>query len=147
MRLADLVCRACNKTFANFEGCEICKPAKDNLVYPELDERIDAFSLSKQSARIIGQLLDRLEADIDNHNLQTFHPGWAKDVSLLSRALAVLLNEIRKYEQSGALEATKLSFEDKAQLMLQWVESLPPEPRRALLQQTNQLLLEGAIEH
>lgn len=145
MRLADLTCRLCNNTYAVVTGCEVCLPAKEQMVTPEFDGAIDAHSLSKQGAKIIGMLLDRLEYDISKADLKSFYPNWAKDASLLSRALATLLNEIRKFEVQGALDAAKLTYEDKRQLFKQWVEGLPLEQKRFIATELAPLLSWDAL--
>lgn len=129
MRLSDIQCGECKATLVMVEGCEVCKPFKEGMEIPETDNALQAYSLAKQGTKIIGMLLDSLEKDIYKHHLKTFYPNWAKDASLLSRALATLLNEIRKYEQTGALEAARLTFDDKWTLLMQWIESLPQEKR------------------
>lgn len=148
MRLSDVVCGECQATLVLLDGCEVCLPFKEKMDVPETDNTVEVYSLAKQGTKIIGMLLDSLERDIYKHHLKAFYPNWAKDASLLSRALATLLNEIRKFEQTGALEAAKLSFDDKRALFLQWAESLPVEQKLLLFKETSSMLrlLESSFE-
>ena len=107
------------------DGCDVCDMFKQKLAVNN-EQGVEAYSLAKQGAGIIGTLLNRLEHDINNHELHTFHPGWAKDASTLTRALASLMNEIRKYEESAAGKASKFSFGEKLDGLMQWLYTLPP---------------------
>lgn len=140
MRLTDIVCGRCQKSYHVRPGCGVCKPAKECLYLVSIDEGSGLSSTVNQSLRLLRLNLDRLEKDMEeNSNLESgeglgkFYPPHAKEAAALARALAIVGGEARKLEHKEGQDFLKMTMEERAKLLVKFTEELPPDSRSKLL--------------
>ena len=113
-------------------GCAICLTVKPHLMPAEAADE-DSVSLA-QLANETQALLRRQLVQLKGLQKTTagYDAGLAKEARELSNALAKLLDSSRKVIQDGADAVDAMSFQEKANLMVEFFGSLPPAYRRQL---------------
>ena len=137
MRPHDIVCRCCQERYNSTEfGCDICLPAKTNIIWPEHDLPM-LESVLAQSLRTVTELADDLEADIKDARKtrgRKCFPDHVKAAKMLADANTSLVGEARKLRKEEAQTVKNLSWDEKAELMVGTVEAMPDEKRRVFLE-------------
>ena len=108
-------------------GCEVCKPAKATIETPSgstminagrsalemLEAQLDDLRYEKKRLRTGGQV-GRFDKQLMNQELAC------------AKALAILLEHIRKQERKETKEADDMTPEEKLEVFLDMIETLPP---------------------
>lgn len=133
MRPHDIKCRLCGHRYNDPSGCEICEPAKRNIIWPESDMPI-LESLAAQGIRLIEENMNRLENDMRASTSALPYEKHIKHACDLNRALTAILGEARKLEDKARQEVSNKSLAEKAEMMLDWlVYELPQEHQEKFL--------------
>lgn len=123
-------CSACKTLYRDeYKGCEICGPAKDNIETPGGSDVINA---GRQALAMLESQMDDLR--FEKHRARTgpektvgrFDRALMKAELDCAKALSILLEHLRKQEKREAVEADQLSPEEKLEVFLDMVETLPP---------------------
>ncbi len=117
------------------EGCATCEQAKLYIRWPEDPVgQITLDSISQQALRILALNQDRLERELREAPVKCFHPELSKDAGALARAIATLTDSKRKLDESAASDVRQMTLEQRCELMLDWLDQLPLEKRKRMLQ-------------
>ncbi len=122
-------CRKCKTYYREPDfGCEICKPAKENIDTPRGSDAVNAGN----------RALEMLEEQIDDlrHEKRRLREGKLNvgrfDQKLMNqelacaKALSILLEHIRKQQKKEQVEVSEMTPEEKLEVFLDMVETLPP---------------------
>ena len=142
MHLADVYCRCCGMAFNLEFGCEICNPARKNLVKPDQlssFHKTNSGSLLNQTLRILTLSADRLENEMHrgmheddtgskiNPASSRYYREHGREAMSLAKSAAALIDAARKYEKQEAENVDAMSLEQKLELVLTMLEDFPPD--------------------
>ena len=130
--LSDIKHRLCGTTLLDPGGCEVCKPLKGNLVYPDGDD-LDVLATSRKAARLLTTVLGRLEGQLLESTARAYEKHWAKDSAIVANSLARVVDSLRKYEGDVSLMADSLSEQQQYDLLTHWAKHLPKERKEKLV--------------
>jgi len=124
-------------------GCVICLPIRKNLtILGEIDE--DRPSLSSVSNEMIILLKTQLKiikkALSEDDNI----PRVETRLLALANTLAKVLESARKLQDDGISAVEQMSFNEKAEMFIEWISNLPPSFRLALRDKWDQWELQEA---
>lgn len=129
----SLACRGCRHLLTSDAGCVLCLPVKPHLVVSsQVDE--DAVPL----ATVAGEAVSVLRKQLTHvRNEARKNPQYdvllANEARAIANTLAKLLDSARKVVQDGADAVEAMSFQEKANLFLEWTRTLPGAYRRKLI--------------
>jgi hypothetical protein len=135
MRAKDIICRLCRVRYNEREGCDVCAPAKRAMILP--DKEIPVLeSVAAASIFALEQEVDHLRRHLTECRDQGKQPSAEalKVFADLQRTLVGALREARQIERANAATVAKLSYSQKVELILEFIEDLPAEHQEALVQ-------------
>ncbi len=124
-----LACRACRIPISASHGCQICETVRRNLVVVGEDDE-DRPSLSGTAAELVAVLRDQTRNVRERLKLNPLSMTDEKRALSLGNTLAKVLESSRKLMQDGKDAVENLSFQERAELFVGWVVSLPPAYRQ-----------------
>jgi hypothetical protein len=123
-------CTKCDTYYRELDwGCEICKPAKSSMVTPRGS---DAINASRRALEILEQQMDDLQHEKkrqrmgDKPAVGRFDKALMKAELDCARTLSVLLEHVRKQVNKEAVAAEDLTPEERLDVFLDFIETLPP---------------------
>lgn len=142
----DILCRTCGKDYSIPEGCAICVEAKANIVWPGMQESVNAdlVAVSRRVVRMLDKQQKRLAREMDDS--MGYHTEHTKECSLLARSIASILTEARKLEEREEKRVQQGGFDDQLGIFLTWLAGLPREYRTKALGGMERLLLPAGSE-
>lgn len=120
------------------EGCAICSDIKKNLVVEGDTENVPLARLAGDTIRLLKTDLYRLQ--ILQAKGRVYNPTEAAEARRLSGAIAKLLDSTRKVVQDGVDAVEAMSFQERAEVLVAWFESLPPAYRRKIFEDLARLV-------
>ncbi|RMF63205.1 MAG: hypothetical protein D6746_03210 [Bacteroidetes bacterium] len=138
MRLTDLQCRICRERYHLEDvGCDICKPAKRNLIVPE-EDLSDLESSVAHSMRVLQELTYRLETAMHKgygrRGTKIIDESHVRMAKTIASGVALLAGEQRKIYRDRQNQLRNLSLEKRLELFLEWLVDLPQEYRQMALE-------------
>lgn len=129
-----LACRGCRHQLTSDAGCALCLGVKPHLVVSAaVDE--DAVSLATVATEAVSILRKQMaHVKTQVRSMPTYDPLLAQEARAIANTLAKLLDSARKVVQDGADAVSAMSFEERANLFLEWTGSLPGVYRRRLIE-------------
>ncbi len=142
MRPSDLLCRLCRTSYGIQElGCATCIPAKRNIMWPDATaDHVQLHGPAQQALRLLESNMDRLEASMKTDKLQKFSPDWARAANANAAAMAKLVAEMRKLEESALRKTKNLSHEERAEIFVEMFRDLPREHQVETLRQCDEIV-------
>lgn len=109
-------------------GCEVCKPAKQAI---ETQRGSDAINAGRAALEMLEAQLDDLRYEKKRLRAQPgtvgrFDKQLMNQELACAKALSILLEHIRKQEKKETMEADSMTPEEKLEVFLDMVETLPP---------------------
>lgn len=109
-------------------GCETCKPAKSCIETPSGSTVINA---SRRALEMLEQQMDDLQyekkrARQGEKQVGRFDKQLMKAELDCAKALSILLEHVRKQERKETKEADDMTPEEKLEVFLDMIETLPP---------------------
>lgn len=139
-----LACRACRRPLVAEGGCAICTDIKRNLVVEGDTENVPLAKLAGDTVRLLKTDLYRLE--LMQAKDRVYNPTLAAEGRRLSGAIAKLLDSTRKVIQDGVDAVEALSFQERAEILVAWFETLPPAYRRKIFEDLAKLVGPPVVE-
>jgi hypothetical protein len=127
MQPSDIKCRCCGEHYNLEIGCDICIPAKTNIIWPEVYLPI-LESILEQNIRINQECANDVETEIKERRR---NKRTGADIRLinaaqkLSNANTGLVSEARKLRKEAAADVASLSRGQKIELLMGFVDALP----------------------
>lgn len=121
-------CKKC-KTYYRDEdfGCEVCKPAKANIDTPRGS---DAVNAGNAALEMLESQLDDLRFEKrrmrEGNAIGRFDQKLMNQELACAKALSILLEHIRKQQKKEQVEVGEMTPEEKLEVFLDMVETLPP---------------------
>lgn len=144
-----LACRGCRHILASDAGCALCLPVKPHLVVVSAvdEDSVPLATVASEAVSLLRKQLTHLKSQA------RLNPGYnaieANEARAVANTLAKLLDSARKVVQDGADAVGAMSFQERANLFMEWTGSLPGAYRRKLIEQLlsqNQAKLDSATE-
>lgn len=135
-----LACRLCRVPLnapLETECCPVCKPIRPNLVVVGEDEE-EAPSLAGVGNESLNAVRDQIRY---HKGILKTNPGNGKvEQKLVSciNALAKLTGEVRKLQDDAHKTVAAMSFAERLEMFIDWIFTLPPAYRTALLERVDQ---------
>lgn len=128
----SLSCRGCRHELVSDAGCALCLPIKPHLVVTAAVDD-DAVPLAVVATEAVSMLRKQLTVCKQKLKLTPQDADVAFEVRTIANTLAKVLDSARKVVQDGADSVGSMSFQEKANLFLEWTASLPGAYRRKLI--------------
>lgn len=126
-----IACRGCRHPITADQGCALCSPVKKHLVVEgEDEETVPLAKMAGETLRLMRTDLKRLQkiqAKADEYNA-----AQAMEARRIAGAISKLMDSARKVIQDGVDAVEAMSFQERAELLVSWFESLPPAYRRKI---------------
>lgn len=120
MSIEILACRGCRHPLSSDAGCELCLGVKRHLIVQSADD--DSVPLHVIATETVAVLRTQLKGTKD-----------ANEQRAIASTIAKVLDASRKVIQDGADAVEAMSFQEKAQLFLDWTAGLPGAYRNKLV--------------
>lgn len=122
----------------------MCQDMKRNLVVEGDTENVPLARLAGDTIRLLKTDLYRLQ--LLQAKDKNYNAVLASEARRLSGAIAKLLDSTRKVIQDGVDAVEALSFQERADILVAWFESLPPAYRRKIFEDLARLVGPPVIE-
>ncbi len=127
-------CRGCRNPIHSGASCALCQGFKKNLVLlgdSPVDDGVDLGDMATETLRLQQSILRGLR--LQQKALPQGAPVPAellRAVNSLSRTIANMVDATRKVRQEGVAAMQGMSFQDKLDLFIGWLEELTPVHRK-----------------
>jgi len=149
MRPHDIQCRCCHERYNSTEfGCDICLPAKQNIIWPEADLPL-LESILAHSIRLVSELAEDLEHEIKAARKKRGRMAYLEHVKIakmLSDANTTLVAEARKLRKEESQVAKNLSWDQKAEMIVNVVDTMPSDKRANFLRRLTSRIMATEAE-
>lgn len=115
-------CRLCGYQLKSSDGCDVCLPLKNVLVWPVVSDEnneISATEVIKTTLRALKRRLRRLEREIVSEDRGDYDPRLTRDLTSVGRTLKELAAEQRKLEDREEDHYQNLGIEGRMQLYVE----------------------------
>lgn len=129
-----LSCRGCRHLLTSDAGCALCLGVKPHLVVSaSVDEdSVPLATVASEAVSILRRQLIHLKGAIKLS--PEYDYGQASEARAVATAIAKLLDSARKVVQDGAEAVGAMSFQERANLFMEWTSSLPGVYRRKIIE-------------
>lgn len=113
------------------------------------DAGVDLLGLAQKAIRLMDINLDRLERDMTESvggRSDHYYPAHSEASMKLGRSLSFMLAEARKLEERDEKKVDRMSFAEKVELFMEFINGLPQEHQRAVADRVMGLLTDGSAE-
>jgi hypothetical protein len=121
-------CKKCKTYYREPDfGCDVCKPAKESIDTPRGSDTVNA---GRRALEMLEEQMDDLR--FEKRRLREGKTPGRFDQKLMNqelacaKALSILLEHIRKQEKKEQYEVSEMTPEEKLEVFLDMVETLPP---------------------
>lgn len=121
MSIEILACRGCRQPLTSECGCVLCLGVKQHLIVQSADD--DSVPLAVIAQETVAVLRTQLKATRD-----------ASEQRAIAATIAKVLDSSRKVIQDGADAVESMSFQEKANLFIEWVNGLPAAYKAQLME-------------
>jgi hypothetical protein len=135
--------------------CRTCREAGRTSLEQPVDEYqaltgdVDAYELIQEQMRLVRECIRRCERQLmaQDETGALRNNGVRMDISgevaKLGKTLALLAKEARQFEIGRSAASVRMTYEEKREAMAEYFELMPPEHKRALLEQLTRSYNDG----
>lgn len=127
--MTTLACRACRTVLSADKGCGVCDAFRRNIVVIG-DRPEDRVDLGELTTLALAAARDRLTVIRGlKPDDKRYSPG---ELQGLVKTIAVMADAARKIRKEGVAAVNAMTFQERAELFLDWYENLPTAHRAFL---------------
>lgn len=126
-----LACRNCRISLDAQTGCAICDPVRKHLVVVGEDE-IERPSLSGTGHEVVAALRGQLKEVRERLRIDPTDVRAEGRLLAIGNTAAKVLESVRKLQADGVSAVENMSFSERAELFVSWIQELAPAYRAAL---------------
>ena len=139
-----LACRACHININATYGCAICDPVRKQLIVVGEDEE-DSPSLNSTAKEVVNALRAQLRHIKDDlRDKPDEFIATERRLIMLANSLSKVIDSARKIQLDAQNVIETMSFSEKAELFIGWIQELAPAYRVALREKWDEWETEAA---